>query len=604
LPVILFLISLIIAASVTVVIFVVYFEQKILENNRLREARRAAEQSNAAKSEFLAAMSHEIRTPMNAVLGMNEMVLAESRRTRDDLPKDRERIRQVLGDITAHAENIDSAGKSLISIINDILDFSKIEAGKMEIREDRYELSSVLNDVSNMIVFRAQAKGLKYLVEVDEDLPDALYGDAVRVRQIILNVLNNAVKYTRAGSVSLLVEGRAAAADDTQTVAADDYHTYRKDQLVDLKITVRDTGIGIKEEDLPRLFGQFERMDLEQNNTIEGTGLGLAITRKLLDLMHGSVEVKSQYGKGSEFTLHLPQRIISPEPIGNFRRRFEQNREAARSTEETFLAPDARVLIVDDTQMNLMVAEGLLKDTGIAIDTATSGADALAFTQRNIYDLILMDQRMPGMDGVETLQRIRAQETKLNRSPVPVVCLTADAIAGARQRYVEQGFTDYLSKPIDRNALYQMVRSHLPADKVRDAADGINAQQEEDAAPGSGEDLFDALRKAGVDPEQGLRYTGNQEEFYRSLLSEYVKKAPERSERLREYYTERDIANYAILVHSMKSTARTIGADALGAQAEKLQNAADAGDWSYIDREHAGFLTKYDAVYAAIEGSL
>ena len=645
--IILFLISSIIAASVTVIIFVVYFEQKVLENNRLREARQAADQSNAAKSEFLASMSHEIRTPMNAVLGMNEMVLQLSRQNQGAPPEDPERIRQVFGDIRTHAENIDSAGKSLLAIINDILDFSKIEAGKMEIREDQYALSSVLNDVSNMIAFRAQARGLEYRLEVDERLPDRLIGDAVRIRQVILNILNNAVKYTREGRVTLLVKGSVMAPSQTVvtsgivsgqpdaltagTAFRPDHeaalHPFRKGQRLELVITVQDTGIGIREEDLKRLFDRFERMDLNRNNTIEGTGLGLAITKKLLELMNGSVEVKSIYGMGSEFTLHLPQVIDDAEPIGNFRERFEKNREAARAEEETFFAPDARILVVDDTRMNLMVAEGLLKDTQITIDSVMSGAEAIACAAGHRYDLILMDQRMPEMDGAEVMRRIHEEEKRVGRKATPVICLTADALAGARQRYVAQGFTDYLSKPIDQNVLLRMVRKYLPKDKVSETASGSrstgrdrdgtarsagNAEDaagtalygEENGRQGAVADWRDILMAAGIDPKQGMRYAGDQEKLYRSLLSEYLQKAAERSDELERYYEGRDIRNYAILIHAMKSNARMIGCAELGDAAERLQNAADAGDRETIEREHAAFRMKYDAVSRAISAAL
>ena len=414
--------------------------------DRLKDATERATKASHSKSDFLANMSHEIRTPINAVLGMNEMILRESTD---------ERIRM-------YAHNVDNAGKNLLSIINDILDFSKIEAGKMEIAQAEYRLSSVLNDVSNMILFRAKSKDLSFIVNVDETLPDALYGDEVRVRQVITNILNNAVKYTNEGSVTLTIRGERVA-QETEEGAAQ-VHSGLVGQI-NLIVSVSDTGIGIKEEDRQKLFTKFERVDLEQTNTIEGTGLGLAITQNLLALMHGDVYVESVYGEGSTFTLRIPQGIVAEGAIGDFHQRFEESFRAQKKYKETFRAPDARILVVDDTQMNLVVIKGLLKKTEIKLDTATGGAQALDMTMDTPYDLILMDQRMPHMSGAETLQHLRAQTGGCNHE-TQVICLTADAVQGARERYLEQGFGDYLSKPVEGDALEAMLMRHLPTEKV------------------------------------------------------------------------------------------------------------------------------------------
>ncbi|MBQ7679903.1 MAG: response regulator [Butyrivibrio sp.] len=600
-PVILFMISMIIVAAAAIVIFIVIFEQKVAENQRLKEERQVAEQSNAAKSEFLAHMSHEIRTPMNAVLGMNEMVLHESMKAKDALPEEREQIRSVFADIMNYAANIDSAGNNLLSIINDILDLSKIEAGKLEIREARYELSSVINDVSNMILFKAQAKNLEFTVEVDDEIPDGLFGDEVRLRQVITNVLNNAVKYTREGKVMLVVKALKTM-------------VYTPGQTIELVIRVRDTGIGIKEEDLGRLFGRFERMDLKQNGTVEGTGLGLAITKQLLEMMNGRIEVKSVYGMGSEFIIHLPQVVENAEPIGNFREKFEKSREM-HEEEEPFQAPDARVLIVDDTRMNLIVAAGLLKDTRIQTDLAGSGREALEMATHNSYDLIFLDQRMPEMDGTETLQRLRAREESRGQI-TPVVCLTADAIAGARARYMEEGFTDYLTKPIDGKALKKMVRDYLPQEKIQVkgkvpvtvmefAAEDEGVQGEaEKSAETSKERMTDVLRKGGINPDTGRKYALNDDGLYRDLLMEFQKSAPEKLEKLDRFLGDRDGKNYSIIIHSVKSTSRTIGAEELADVAAGLEKAADAGDWVYINKEHMGMICLYEGVVRVVDSAL
>ena len=451
-PIVLFVISLILIIFVVAVIFVVYFSQRAAENSRLREARQIAERSSAAKSEFLAAMSHEIRTPINAVMGMNEVVLRESRQAQDRLPEKSEEVRGVFDDICGYAGIIDTAGKNLLSIINDILDISKIEAGRMEIREDHYKLSSVLNDVCNLIGIRAKARDLDFRMDVEDCLPDCLYGDAIRVRQIMLNILNNAVKYTERGSVTLSVYTDAEAVFETG-------------ETINLIISVKDTGIGIREEDLNRLFHKFERIGVSESEGVEGTGLGLTIVKNLLDMMGGSIRVESRYGIGSLFIVTIPQKIVDPAAIGDFRERFERSAETVDVPQELFRAPSARILIVDDTRMNLTVAEGLLKRTDMQIDTASGGEEALQLTLAIPYDLILMDQRMPGMDGIEAMHLIRAQEGGVNRQ-TPIICLTADAVSGAKKRYLAEGFTDYLSKPIDSLALRKKLIAYLPPEKI------------------------------------------------------------------------------------------------------------------------------------------
>ena len=397
----------------------------------LEKARAKADEANRSKSEFLANMSHEIRTPINAVVGMNEMILREA----DD------------ASIQEYSRNIESAGRGLLSIINDILDFSKIEAGRMELHEAPYKASSLLTDVSVMLSVKAKEKNLEFSVDVDETLPDGLIGDEVRVRQIIVNILNNAIKYTEKGSVRLSVNGVRNGNDCT------------------LIFKVTDTGIGIRKEDIPKVFEKFDRVDMEKNKTIEGTGLGLAIVKKLLTMMNGSIDVESEYGKGSTFTLHIPQKIDSDEAIGNYREKFNSSAAEGTGYKELFHAPEAEILVVDDTTVNLTVVRALLKKTRIKIDTANNAAQALVKTTQKKYDTILLDNRMPGMDGAEALPIMRTQEGGLNKE-TPIICLTADAITGARERYLAEGFTDYLTKPIESVALERMLIQYLPKDKI------------------------------------------------------------------------------------------------------------------------------------------
>ena len=574
--VVLFIISVFLAAFVVTIIILVNFAQKIIENNEYREARLIAERSNTAKSEFLANMSHEIRTPINAILGMNEIILRNSLESKESLPKEREKICDVFKDICVYSGNIESAGKNLLSIINDILDFSKIEAGKLEIINADYRFGSVLNDVSNMIVFKAQSKNLEYHVQVEPTVPDHLFGDEVRIRQIITNILNNAVKYTETGSVSL-------------HVSCDPKDSIEKGGLIDLVITVRDTGIGIRPEDIDKLFKKFERMDLERNSTVEGTGLGLAITQSLLSLMDGTIDVDSVYGEGSVFTIRIPQKVISCEPVGNFREKFEKSMQTAKVRTELFHAPDARILIVDDTGMNLTVAVGLLRHTQIQIDTAISGAESIKLAAKNSYDVILMDQRMPKMSGTEALHKIRGLEEGLNRN-TPVICLTADAVSGARDLYLSEGFDDYLTKPVDGQSLEQILIKYLPSEKV------FNKEAEENTKETDtdfAKTFLDALEEAGLDTKSGLIYCDDDNDFYKSILTEYQSSKNTNLSNLQEYYDRSDWENYSILAHSLKSTSKMIGAKEFSELAAKMEKASAAEEIETVLNGHAALVGKY-----------
>ena len=550
-------------------------------SEQLTEAKAVAEHANTAKSEFLASMSHEIRTPINAVLGMNEMVLRESLQARDQASKVQPELRAYLTNISNYAGNIDSAGKNLLAIINDILDFSKIESGKMEITEAEYKFSSVLNDISNVISFRAKDKGLDFKIEIDKDLPDGLFGDELRIRQIMTNLLGNAVKYTKRGSVLLYV-GKEAG------------DVIENGDTIHLVISVKDTGIGIKKEDIDKLFQKFERVDLQQNSTVEGSGLGLAITKNLLELMNGTIKVESVYGNGSTFTATIPQKVVSTEPVGDFKMKFEKSVQEADVYHEAFRAPDAHILIVDDTRMNLTVAVGLLKKTQMDIDTAASGLEAIGLTKTIKYDLILMDQRMPGMDGTETMKNIIVQEDGVNRE-TPFICLTADAVSGARTHYLAEGFTDYLTKPIDSKALERTLMKYLPKEKI------ITDFKDEEAQEAFPEvDEFEPMRLAGIDPDVGLRFCQGDKDLYRSIIIDYAQTSDEKMKNIVEYLAKEDWKNYAISVHALKSTSKTIGAGDLSDIALHLEMAANENDASLIRAEHDTMLDLYQKVVAAI----
>ena len=548
----------------------------------LLEEKVRAESASAAKSDFLANMSHEIRTPINAVLGMNEMILRACSQGRELPDSDTQGVRAALGSVGAYAADVESAGHNLLAIVNDILDFSKIEAGRMDLEEAPYRLGAVLSDVSNMIRFRARDKGLEFLIDVDESLPDELYGDAVRVRQILVNVLGNAVKYTERGSVRLTLRGERREGDTLLLTAA-----------------VRDTGVGIREEDQDRLFGKFERLDMQRNSSVEGTGLGLAITRRLLDLMGGTIAVESEYGRGSTFTVTIPQKIVSDAPVGGFRPQSGGAAPEIADYRESFRAPAARVLVVDDTKMNLTVAVSLLRDTLLRIDTASGGAEAVEMAKTTAYDVILMDQRMPEMDGTEALHRIRAMESGPN-ARTPVICLTADAVNGAKERYMAEGFSDYLTKPIDSHALEETLMKHLPPEKVE-----IVRETQAPAAEETGEDDgFGPLREAGIDPKTGLLYCRNDAEVYRSVLSEYARSEPEKTVSLRRFFAAEDWKNYGIVIHALKSSSKMIGAQALSEAAARLEQAANASDAGTIRASHGAMLTAYGKTASAIRAAV
>ena len=553
-------------------------------SEQLTEAKAAAEHANTAKSEFLASMSHEIRTPINAVLGMNEMVLRESLQARDQASKVQPELRNYLTNISNYAGNIDSAGKNLLAIINDILDFSKIESGKMEITEADYKFSSVLNDISNVISFRAKDKGLDFKIEMDKDLPDGLFGDELRIRQIMTNLLGNAVKYTKKGSVLLYV-GKEAG------------DVIENGDTIHLVVAVKDTGIGIKQEDINKLFQKFERVDLQQNSTVEGSGLGLAITKNLLELMHGTIKVESVYGEGSTFTAVIPQKVVSTEPVGDFKMKFEKSVQEAEVYHESFRAPDAHILIVDDTRMNLTVAVGLLKKTQMDIDTAASGLEAIGLAKTIKYDLILMDQRMPGMDGTETMKNIKALESGVNKD-TPFICLTADAVSGARTHYLAEGFTDYLTKPIDSKALERTLMKYLPEEKLITDFKTEEEEKAEESLPQA--DEFEPMRLAGIDPEVGLRFCQGDKDLYRSIIVDYAQTSDEKMKNIIDYFSKEDWKNYAICVHALKSTSKTIGAAELSDSALRLEMAANESDASLIRAEHDSMLTQYQKAVAAI----
>ncbi|MCR5670001.1 MAG: response regulator [Butyrivibrio sp.] len=533
----------------------IYYEKAMV--NELEIEKAIAEEATRAKSSFLANMSHEIRTPINAVLGMNEMILRES----------------MEPDVVEYAQNVRIAGNTLLGLINNILDFSKIEAGKLEIVPVEYDLASVINDMVNMIQSKATAKKLELKLEFNEKMPKLLFGDEVRVKQIITNILTNAVKYTEKGSVTFSMDFEKAEGEPDN---------------VFIIVSVKDTGIGIKPEDMKKLFTEFERIEVERNRNIEGTGLGMNITMQLLQMMGSSLKVESTYGEGSEFGFRLKQKVTKWEPLGNYREAFKEAMEGQKKYKEKFTAPSAHVLVVDDTETNLDVFKNLLKGTKMVIDTAISGDEALKLAADKRYDIIFLDHMMPEKDGIQTLHEMRAVSGGPN-GDTPTICLTANAISGAREMYMSEGFDDYLTKPIDIDKLEELLIVCLPKDKVviakaPDEDDGTEADVSE--LPGWITDCKD------IDAKAGIKNCGGTEE-YLNILKGFYTSINAKADEIEGYYDEHDIRNYTIKVHALKSTARIVGALELSEKARALEEAGKESNVGFITENTGNLLKQY-----------
>ena len=418
-----------------------YDRERILEEKQKEEV----EQISRSKDAFFANMTHEIRTPINTIIGLNEMILRED----------------ISDEIAENAINIQNASKMLLTTINDILDLSKLESGKMEIVPTQYETSAMFSDLVNLIWIRAHQKELEFKVDIDREIPSMLYGDEVRIKQIITNMLTNAVKYTEKGSVTLSAKGERVTPDSFL-----------------LRITVADTGMGIRKENLEDLFHSFKRVDEKANRNIEGTGLGLNIAKQLLDMMNGKISVDSVYHKGSTFTVELMQGIVNPKPIGIINIAAQKQLSHRSKYKQSFTAPDAKILVVDDNDMNRMVVAKLLRSTKVQIETAASGRECLKKTAENFYHVILMDHMMPDMNGEETLQAVRSQAKGFCQK-VPVIALTANVMTGADQIYQDMGFDGYLAKPVNATLLEASLLKFLPPELIEYSKNPDASDEEE-----------------------------------------------------------------------------------------------------------------------------
>lgn len=501
-------------------------EQLKQQMEQLIELKNEAEAANEAKSIFLANMSHEIRTPMNAIIGMAEIAL------RGDMSQEqRENIRQIQ-----------SAGKSLLLIINDILDFSKIESGKMELLEENYQLEALLAEVKSILTERIGSKELKLKLMVNQDIPQYLHGDDVKIRQVIINLGNNAIKFTQKGEVVIAVDYEADG------------------ENIKMRVSVKDTGIGIKPENQKKLFTSFQQVDSRQNRKIEGTGLGLSISKALISLMGGSISVISEYGKGSEFSFVIPQKVTSNEEITH-------NKE--KSKEKAFIAPTAKILIVDDNQINLKVAEGLLQPFKMQIETASSGIQAIEMLQENpTYDMIFMDHMMPDMDGIETMKKIKELHDNYYQS-VPIVALTANAVSGVKEMFLANGMSDFLTKPIDMQKMKLLLKKWLPKNKIyEEASEKVTNKESISIETKKKEEKIMEIKN--LDIEQAIRFSGTIEVFMK-LLQVFYDTLPAKVSIIEKYEKEENIHDYTIEVHALKSAAKLIGATELSKQAEYLE---------------------------------
>jgi signal transduction histidine kinase/CheY-like chemotaxis protein/HPt (histidine-containing phosphotransfer) domain-containing protein len=652
----------------------------------LYTAKIRSEEKNKSKSNFLARMSHEIRTPMNAIVGLSELILRED---------------AISHDIYDHALGIKQAGANLLSIINDILDFSKIESGKMEITEGNYLLASVINDVVTIIRMRLSEKPVLFLVYLDAGIPNKLVGDEVRIRQILLNILNNAVKYTEKGSIAFSIEGGGSGGDpDARHIV--------------LEISVADTGIGIKEENFAKVFGDFAQFDKAANKGIEGTGLGLAITKSLCDAMGGEISFKSEYGRGTDFKVYLPQQVADAAPLAEVRDPeeksvliYEMDERYARSVMRSldnlgvpndwvtiqsdfyetvqkapyafifvshilyegakkitdrmdlraktvlmteygaevglrdvnvlampahalsvadilnnkvetrthireaaltrFIAPRARILIVDDISTNLKVAEGLMSPFKMRIETCKSGAEAVEMVKKPVYDIVFMDHMMPEMDGIEATRIIRRLGTDYHKS-LPIIALTANAVSGVKEMFMRNGMNDFLSKPIEMTRLTAMLQKWIPQEKQEKYYDPKKSASSDTAPEAADAEAAEAAvgnaaelpAITGIDAQRGIAMTGGTLESYRTTLGIFLEDGKEKIGQIQGAFERGDIALYTTYVHAIKSAAGSIGAAALSERARDLENAGRKGDRDFIAENTPLFIGDFGVILEGI----
>lgn len=520
--------------------------------------RQKAISAKDAQAKFLASMSHEIRTPINAVIGMNEMILREN---------DNDTIQE-------YAYNIQRASNMLLELVNDVLDFSKIESGKLELVNENYDLASLLQDEILIMQVRAKEKPIEVQIDINPTLPSKLFGDEMRIKQILTNLISNAVKYTKEGKVTLQA-----------------FCQWINEDTVNLGFSIIDTGFGIKEEDLPHLFDSYKRLELSKNHNIQGTGLGLNIVKNLVELMQGNIYVKSEYGKGSTFSIFIPQKVVDRHPIGNME---EMSHRQKKELAGYVTAPNATMLIVDDNSMNLIVVQELLKRTEIKLELAKSGKECLQLTKQKNYDIILLDHMMPEMDGIETLQKIRADHSNLNQNTI-VIALTANAVAGCRQMYLEKGFDDYISKPIQVDVLDKLLLEYLPKQYIQmkgmSVAETETVTEQEDA-------LF------YIDHNMGLYYCKNSEDFYKEILSVFCEQCDSYLVELDVRFKNQEWERYAVVSYELKTNALNIGATNFSELCLQHETAGREKNAAFIEADYNNYVAAIKKLLQVIEKML
>ena len=518
--------------------FRIYKKQQIF----LSQAREEAMEANRAKSTFLANMSHEIRTPINVMLGMNEMILRESE------------SREVV----QYAKSVERAGNYLLSLINNILDITRIESKKLDIIEEKFSLRQLVQEVCLIGAKQAEAKNLEFVVDVEETLPKYLEGDALHIKQVILNLINNAVKYTKKGKVFLEV-----CQEEKQ-----------------ISFSVKDTGIGIKKEDMEALFDMFMRADIKRHRNIEGSGLGLTIAKELCEQMGGHIQAESIYGKGSNFTVYFPLKDAGTEKIGQWK---VVEGEPVQEKRKKFFASEAQILLVDDSEQNIQVITSLLRRTGVQLDTAASGFECIEKVRNKKYHLIFLDYMMPEMDGIETFHRLKKE---VNGQSVPVIALTADVSTGIHQHFLSEGFSDYLSKPVMWEKLEELLLQWLPAELVsmkNGAGEDWNITEKQLL------DLKQKLKKWDIELSEGLRLLSGSISQYRKLAELFVEYYMPNKEQLARSFerlqnTQKEIKNMTGLIHTLKSNARAVGAIELYELSFVMEKKGKIQDVNYINK--------------------
>lgn len=517
----------------------------------IKRVREQAEQANIAKSAFLANMSHEIRTPMNAIVGLSDIIMEESRGRK----------------VYEYACDIKSASRNLLALINDILDLSKVEAGKMELVPTEYHVISLADEVLSMMEVVASQRGLCLKKEYDMSIPCCYLGDEGRIKQILINILNNALKFTKKGYVAFSVTARQGDREDLEI----------------LSFRIEDTGCGIREENLKEIFDNFKQVDSRRNRAVEGTGLGLSITKRLIDLMQGTIQVESVYGKGTTFTIEIPQKIVDNRPLSEVPAVEKQKEEILNR----FTVKDCRVLVVDDNRVNRKVAATFLKTYGLEIDEAESGVAAIALVHKTLYDIIFMDHMMPEMDGIETVQRIRSQCGDNGKKPI-IIALTANAMEGVREIFLNNGFQDFITKPLDRQSLHTVLLKWISEEKRIKEETSIEADNTVE-----NDTVESQVKIEGIEIEEILeRYPDGLEDYF-ALLDLYCLDGKRKQIVLRELWEKHDYKNYGIEVHGLKSASANVGAMAISRSAKEQEMAVDRGDIAYVDAHAEQLLMAY-----------